>query len=153
MSEGSIAGQNLQACMLTLRSNQIRSVDEMPSLYRTLQMEDLWHEGVKRNHITRKRSRKFHFDPARFFRAALAPFLPRAVRVFLGRRAIVFFRRAALAVFLMFRFATARWFRVVTIPRNRICPVGSSPCREPRCISAPPLSCARCFLRGCRTRS
>ena len=52
--------------------------------------------------ITRKRSRKFHFDLARFFRAALAPSLPRAVRVFLGRRAIVFLRRAALVAFLMF---------------------------------------------------
>ena len=45
--------------------------------------------------ITRKRSGKFHFDLVRFFRAALAPFLPRAVRVSLCRRAIVFFRRAA----------------------------------------------------------
>jgi hypothetical protein len=75
--------------------------------------------------ITRKRSVKFHFDLARFFRAALAPSLPRAVRVFLGRRAIVFFRRAAFAAFLMFRFAAARCFRVVTISRNPICPVGS----------------------------
>ena len=75
-----------------------------------------------REQITRKRSGKFHFDLARFFRAALAPSLPRAVRVFLGRRAIVFFRRAALAAFLMFRFAAARCFRVVTISRNPICP-------------------------------
>jgi len=100
--------------------------------------------------ITRKRPRKFHFDLARFFRAALAPSLPRAVRVFLGRRAIVFFRRAALAAFLMFRFAAARCFRVVTISRNRMCPVGSSVRREPRYISAAKLLCARCFLRGSR---
>jgi len=67
--------------------------------------------------IFRKRPGKFHFDLARFFRAALAPSLPRAVRVFPGRRAIVFFRRAALAAFLMFRFAAARCFRVVTVSR------------------------------------
>ena len=59
-------------------------------------------------------SGKFHFDPARFFRAALAPSLPRAVRVFFGRCAIVLFRRAARAAFLMFRFAAARCFLVVT---------------------------------------
>jgi hypothetical protein len=35
--------------MLSLRGNQIGSVGGMLSLYRTLQMEDLWHEGVKRN--------------------------------------------------------------------------------------------------------
>ena len=50
--------------------------------------------STDRDHITRKRSRKFHFDLARFFRAALAPSLPRAVRVFFDKCAIVFLRRA-----------------------------------------------------------
>src|SRR6266850_4852830 len=36
-----------QACYL--RSNQIRSVGEMRSFYRTVQMDDLWHEEAKRN--------------------------------------------------------------------------------------------------------
>ncbi len=106
-----------------------------------------------RDQITRKRSGKFHFDLARFFRAALAPSLPRAVRVFFDKCAIVLFRRAALSAFLMFRFAAARCFRVVTISRNRICPVGSSTRHEPRYISAPALPRARCFLRGGRTRT
>ena len=83
--------------------------------------------------ITRKRSREFHFDLARFFRTALAPSLPRAVRVFFDKCAIVLFRRAALVAFLMFRFAAARCVLAVTISRNRICPVGSSVRREPRC--------------------
>jgi len=51
----------------------------------------------------------------RFFRAALAPFLPRAVRVFFGRCATVLFRCAALAAFLMFRFAAARCFLIVIL--------------------------------------
>src|SRR6266496_1656311 len=60
----------------------------------------------------------FYFNQVRFFRAALAPFLPRAVRVFLGRCAIVLFRRAAFAAFLMFRFAAARCFLVVILFGN-----------------------------------
>ena len=72
-----------------------------------------------RDQIIRKPLGKFHFDPARFFRAALAPSLPRAVRVFLGRRAIVLFRCAALAAFLMFRFAAARFF-VVKFPAEQV---------------------------------
>jgi hypothetical protein len=71
-----------------------------------------------------------YFDLARFFRAALAPFLPRAVRVFFDKCAIVLFRPAALAAFLMFRFAADRCFLVVTISRNRSCPIGSSVRRE-----------------------
>jgi len=49
MSEDSISRQDFQAGMLILRSNQIRSVGEMRSFYRTVQMEDLWHEEAKRN--------------------------------------------------------------------------------------------------------
>jgi hypothetical protein len=60
-----------------------------------------------------QRVNRLYFVLGRFFRAALAPFLPRAVRGFLDKCAIVFFRRAALAAFLMFRFAAARCFLVV----------------------------------------
>ena len=84
-----------------------------------------------RDQIIRKPLGKFHFDPARFFRAALAPSLPRAVRVFLGRCAMVLFRRAARAAFLMFRFAAVRCFLVVTSSRNQFCTAGPPARRVP----------------------
>ena len=73
--------------------------------------------GLSRNQRT---DTDLYFDRVRFFRAALAPFLPRAVCVLLGKCAIVLFRRATLEAFLMFRFAAARCFLVVTFQRRRL---------------------------------
>jgi len=73
-----------------------------------------------------------YFDWARFFRAALAPFLPRAVRVFFDKCSIVLSRLATLAAFLMFRFAAARCLFVGTISRNVMCPIRSSARCGPR---------------------
>src|SRR4029453_3539562 len=140
----SITGQAFQVATLILRSNQIRSVPG--DRVRDDALRD-------RDRISHKPSGKFHFDLARFFRAALAPSFPRAVRVFLGRRAIVFFRRATLAAFLIFRFARPRCFLVATSSGTRSILVGSSARCESRYVLAATLSRARCFLRGRRTRS
>ena len=64
--------------------------------------------SADRVQITHESSGKFHFDLARFVRAALAPSLPKAVRVFRGRGATVRSRRAARTAFVIVRFAATR---------------------------------------------